>query len=85
MGGAICSSFPACSASCSSSSWPSARRLSISFLDWGLTGPKGFAGLANYRELLRDPVFWRTCSNTVFYIVTIVPLQLALGLVMALR
>lgn len=58
--------------------------LGISFLDWGLTGAKGFAGLANYREMLRDPVFWRTCGNTLFYIVTIVPLQLALGLVMAL-
>jgi multiple sugar transport system permease protein len=57
--------------------------LGISFLDWGLTGSKGFAGLGNYREVLRDPVFWRTCSNTLFYIVTIVPLQLALGLIMA--
>ena len=57
--------------------------LGISFLDWGLTGAKGFAGLGNYRELLRDPVLWRTFANTVFYIVTIVPLQLALGLVMA--
>lgn len=58
--------------------------LGISFLDWGLTGSKGFAGLANYREMLRDPVFWRTCTNTLFYIVTIVPLQLILGLLMAL-
>lgn len=58
--------------------------LGISFLDWGLTGSKGFAGLANYREMLRDPVFWRACTNTLFYIVTIVPLQLGLGLLMAL-
>jgi multiple sugar transport system permease protein len=57
--------------------------LGISFLDWGLTGSRGFAGLANYRDMLRDPVFWRACRNTLFYIVTIVPLQLALGLVMA--
>src|SRR5512139_1834835 len=32
----------------------------ISFLDWGLTGPRGFVAFGNYRELLRDPVFWRT-------------------------
>lgn len=57
--------------------------LSISFLDWGLTGAKGFAGLANYRDMLRDPVFWRTCTNTAFYIVMIVPLQLVIGLAMA--
>jgi len=57
--------------------------LGISFLDWGLTGPKGFVALNNYRETLRDPVFWTTARNTVFYIVTIVPLQLALGLLIA--
>jgi multiple sugar transport system permease protein len=58
--------------------------LGISFSDWGLTGWKGFAGLRNYQALLRDPIFWQTVYNTVFYIVTIVPLQLILGLVMAL-
>lgn len=55
----------------------------ISFLDWGLTGPRGIAGISNYRELLRDPVFWRVFGNTAFYIVTIVPAQLALGLMIA--
>ncbi len=57
--------------------------LGISFSDWGLTGFKEFAGLTNYRQLVRDPVFWQTFWNTAFYIVTIVPLQLALGLMMA--
>jgi multiple sugar transport system permease protein len=58
--------------------------LGISFSDWGLTGWKGFVGARNYQALLRDPIFWQTASNTVFYIVTIVPLQLILGLIMAL-
>jgi len=57
--------------------------LGISFADWGLTGPRGFVALNNYRELLRDPVFWKTFGNTAFYIVTIVPMQLILGLAMA--
>jgi multiple sugar transport system permease protein len=57
--------------------------LGISLLDWDLAGPKGFAALGNYREMLRDPVFWRSFGNTAFYLVTIVPLQLALGLGMA--
>jgi multiple sugar transport system permease protein len=55
----------------------------MSFLNWGLAGPRGFVGLGNYQELLRDPVFWRTFANTAFYILTIVPLQLALGLLIA--
>jgi multiple sugar transport system permease protein len=58
--------------------------LGISFSDWGLTGFKSFVGLRNYQALLRDPVFWQTVRNTIFYIVTIVPLQLVLGLLMAL-
>jgi multiple sugar transport system permease protein len=57
--------------------------LGISFLDWGLAGPRGFVAFGNYRQLLLDPVFWRTFSNTLFYILTIVPLQLALGLLLA--
>jgi multiple sugar transport system permease protein len=61
-----------------------AASLGISFLNWGLTGPKGFVALRNYQELLRDPVFWTTARNTVFYIITIVPLQLALGLILAI-
>ena len=58
--------------------------LGMSFSDWGLTGFKKFVGLRNYQQLFRDPVFWQSVRNTVFYIVTVVPLQLALGLAMAL-
>ncbi len=58
--------------------------LGISFSDWGLTGFKEWVGLANYRALFRDPIFWQSLRNTFFYLLTIVPLQLALGLAMAL-
>lgn len=57
--------------------------LGISFSSWGLTGFRSVAGLANYQQLWRDPVFWQAFGNTAFYIVTIVPMQLALGLAMA--
>lgn len=58
--------------------------LVISFADYGLMGIKEFVGLRNYQGLFRDPIFWQAARNTVFYMVTIVPLQLALGLIMAL-
>jgi multiple sugar transport system permease protein len=58
--------------------------LGVSFSDWGLTGWKGFIGLQNYQALWNDPIFWKAFRNTAFYIVTIVPLQLVLGLAMAL-
>jgi len=57
--------------------------LGISFSVWGLTGFRQWAGLLNYQQLMRDPVFWQAFWNTAFYIVTLVPLQLALGLTMA--
>jgi multiple sugar transport system permease protein len=58
--------------------------LGMSFTSWGLTGFKSFVGLNNYQALLRDPVFWQALRNTLFYLATIVPLQLVLGLAMAL-
>ncbi|MCE7986581.1 MAG: sugar ABC transporter permease [Caldilinea sp. CFX5] len=49
-----------------------------------LSGQFEFLGLSNYRQLQRDPVFWRAVGNTAYFMVTIVPLQLALGLMIAL-
>ncbi len=60
-----------------------AASMGISALDWGLTGPRGFVGLQNYLQLFRDRVFWKAFGNTAFYIITIVPLQLAIGLAIA--
>lgn len=47
-----------------------------SFTDWSITGREtSFIGFANYSEALnRDPLFWKSVSNTVFYIVFSVPL-----------
>ena len=49
-----------------------------------LNGQFDFLGFANYRQLQRDPVFWRAVGNTAYFMVTIVPLQLAFGLLIAL-
>lgn len=57
--------------------------LVISFSSYGLMGIKDWVWLKNYQSLLRDPVFWKAVRNTIFYIVTIVPLQLLLGLLLA--
>jgi multiple sugar transport system permease protein len=58
--------------------------LLLSFVEWNLLTQPVWVGFANYRQLLtRDPVFWRVVGNTVFFMVTIVPLQLLFGLVLA--
>jgi multiple sugar transport system permease protein len=46
--------------------------------------PGKWIGLENYRELLNNPVFWRTVWNTIFYTAAAVALKFALGLGMAL-
>ncbi|MCQ4198167.1 sugar ABC transporter permease, partial [Streptomyces parvulus] len=49
----------------------------------GLTSPT-WAGLANYRQLVADPVFWRTVANTAVFCVATVPVEMAMGLGLAL-
>ncbi|MFG3101402.1 carbohydrate ABC transporter permease [Streptomyces sp. NPDC048182] len=49
----------------------------------GLTSPT-WAGLANYRQLVQDPVFWQTVGNTAVFCVATVPVEMALGLGLAL-
>jgi sn-glycerol 3-phosphate transport system permease protein len=40
-------------------------------------------GLANYRELFADPLFWRVLRNTAIYTFLTVPLSIGLGLALA--
>jgi len=55
----------------------------ISRYDWSIfKGP--FVGWDNYRELYHDEVFWRhAVRNTLVFTVFVVPLQIALGLALA--
>jgi multiple sugar transport system permease protein len=64
---------------------PVLASLALSFVDWNLLRPPEFVGLDNYWELLtRDRVFRQVAWNTLYFMLTIVPLQLALGLALAL-
>ncbi len=57
--------------------------LYISLFDWGLRGPREFLGFANYQDLLGDRVFHKAVTNTIYYAVLVVPIQMALGLFLA--
>lgn len=58
--------------------------LLISVFDWGVrAGPRELLGADNYARALGDPIFWRAVGNTVRYAVIVVPLQMALGLFLA--
>lgn len=67
--------------------WPILLAFKTSFYAWGIAGPRGFVGLANYRLLLQDPFFWKAVWNTFLYTFLAVPLSLftALAVAMALN
>ena len=54
--------------------------LAYSFLDYGLGGVRGFAGLDNYIKLFQDPIFHRGFSNTLLIVVVAVPTVTAFSL-----
>ncbi len=63
---------------------PTIISLALSFTEWDLIRPAKFVGLENYIELLTaDRIFVKVVSNTIVYVILIVPVQLLLGLVLA--
>lgn len=56
----------------------------LSFHDWSGIGERTFAGLGNYRTLLRDPFFVDSLKITAIYTFTFVPLLFASALGLAL-
>jgi sn-glycerol 3-phosphate transport system permease protein len=65
--------------------WPAIE----TFVDSFFATPKGgrpapFVGLANYADLLDDPVFWRALHNNAIYAAATIPLAIVLALLMAL-
>lgn len=68
--------------------YPVFRALQLSLLDWDMISPVStYVGLDNYKELLKDPLFWKAVRNTLIYIAGTVPVEiiLALGVAMLLN
>ena len=64
---------------------PAVTALAISLHRWNIVGAEQpFVGLANFREITADPLFWKAIANTVRYAVVGIPAQIALGLAVAL-
>lgn len=66
--------------------YPFAYAIYISFFEWGILGkaPGATASTQNYHTLYHDAIFWRAIRNTIEYTIVVVPLEMALGLLMAL-
>lgn len=58
--------------------------LGISFTKWDVITDKEFIGLANYKELLSDPLFWQAVKVTLKYTVISVPLVVTVPFLVAM-
>jgi multiple sugar transport system permease protein len=66
--------------------YPFGYAIYISFFHWGILGkqPGSTTGTFNYSKLLHDPVFHTALKNVAEYTAGVVPLEMALGLSLAL-
>lgn len=52
----------------------------MSFTDWDVISPPTFIGLDNYVEIFQDALFYQSMKVTTLYALVAVPLQVALGI-----
>src|SRR5207237_3129012 len=64
--------------------YPAADTFWISFTNWNGLNNAAFIGLENYARLFSDPVFTTSFVNTLLWVVGVLVLQVALGLLMAI-
>lgn len=65
--------------------WPIVASWYFSLLDFsGFSTARPFVGLANYRELIRDPYFWRAFGHSFLFTAVTVPIRLSLALIVAI-
>lgn len=62
---------------------PMLASLYYSFTKYNIISPPQWTGLANFRDLLRDPLFWKSLQVTVYYAGLALPLGLLVGFFLA--
>jgi multiple sugar transport system permease protein len=62
---------------------PAIASIVISFTNWNMMNTPSFIGLANYKELISDALFWKTLKNTAVYVFWKVPVNVFISLVFA--
>lgn len=56
----------------------------LTFTEYNVVTPPKLIGLDNYVQLVNDPLFWKSLSNTAIYTLLHLPLALGLALVLAM-
>ncbi len=62
---------------------PLAFAVLVSFMDWNIIGWPRWVGVANYKEMMGDAVFWKAFWNTIFYTAGTVPTTIVISLGLA--
>jgi ABC-type sugar transport system permease subunit len=64
--------------------YPAAATIWYSFTDWNGLNAASFVGLLNYTNLITDPAFQTSFTNTVLWVIGVLALQVSLGLLLAI-
>ena len=66
--------------------WPAIQAFILSFteFDYDITAAPAWVGLKNFKQLWADPVFWKTMTNTLLYLVFAVPVLVVVPLGLAI-
>jgi multiple sugar transport system permease protein len=72
--------LPATAGFCIFAAYPTVRGVYLSFTNFRILSPPTWAGLANYRQLFSDDVFWHSLLVTAYF----VGLTVAVGIVVSL-
>ncbi|WP_020574277.1 carbohydrate ABC transporter permease [Actinopolymorpha alba] len=64
--------------------YPVLASLYYSFTSATMVRPPAWIGATNYESLAKDPTWWQSLSNTIYYVVVSVPLGIAVALILAL-
>ncbi|KRE24575.1 ABC transporter permease [Bosea sp. Root483D1] len=63
--------------------YPTVEAFVISTTNWNLMNSPSFVGLANFKRLMADPVFWQVFRNTFLYLIIGTPFSLVLAFTIA--
>ncbi len=62
---------------------PSLAGIGLGFFKWGIVGNPVWKGIANYRKLFSDAMFYKALTNTLLFLLYTVPVLVILSLLVA--
>lgn len=56
----------------------------LSFTKYNIVSPAKYIGLANFKTLINDPIFWKALKNSLIYLIGVVPPLVFIPIVLAI-